>query len=77
LPFVDICRSIFFRGKKMKARMTPTLNPDFLTREQAAATLQVSERTIDRYIRDGRLEARKPSARVVRIPAASLERLMS
>jgi excisionase family DNA binding protein len=61
----------------MKAGITHSLCSDFLTREQAAATLQVSERTIDRYIRDGRLEARKPSARVVRIPAASLERLMA
>jgi excisionase family DNA binding protein len=51
---------------------------DWLTRKQAAQILQVSTRTIDRYIAEQRLDARKIGAHgPIRISAASLKTLLS
>jgi len=53
---------------------------EWLTRAQAAEKLQVTSRTIDTYIKDGRLKAAKfgkPGGRGnVRISAASLNALL-
>ncbi len=57
-------------------KTTPVINPDWLTKKQAAATLQIAVRTLDRYIRNGKIKATRLSKRAVRIPATSVERLL-
>jgi excisionase family DNA binding protein len=61
----------------MKHNTAGSLALDWLTREQATEILQVTTKTIDIWIKDGRLEARKPAPGTVRIPASAIERLMS
>lgn len=61
--------------------MTQTLVAhDHLTRAQAAAKLQVSEQTVDNYIKQGKLKAtklgKKGTRSPVRICASSVERLL-
>jgi excisionase family DNA binding protein len=51
--------------------------PRFLTREEAAAAGRCSREQIDRAIRDGQLEAIKPSPRRVLIPAPAVERWLA
>ena len=57
-------------------KTTPVINPDWLTKKQAADIFQVSPRTVDRYIKDGKLQATRLSRRAVRISATSVERLL-
>lgn len=51
--------------------------PDVLTVKQAAALLQVTERTIRNYIESGLLPALRMGPRLIRIRRADLERLFS
>lgn len=49
---------------------------EYLTRAQVAKALQVSERTVDRYITEGLLPAKKlPGGRLVRIARADVAAL--
>lgn len=47
-----------------------------LTKDQAAARLAVSRRTLERWIKVGRLATIKPSPGVVRIDAADVDRFI-
>lgn len=54
----------------------PSLNlPETLTRAQAAEALSVNLKTVDRWIKAGRLKAINLGPRMVRITMASLENL--
>ncbi|MFP7833093.1 helix-turn-helix domain-containing protein [Marisediminicola sp. LYQ134] len=60
--------------------LTDRIDPDeaYLTRAQAADELQVSVRTVDRYIADGILTITKlPGARLVRIPRSAIKALLT
>lgn len=48
---------------------------DLVTKREAAAMLRVSERTIDRYIATGRLDAVQLSPRATRVRTSSLREL--
>jgi DNA-binding transcriptional regulator LsrR (DeoR family) len=62
----------------MKAEISQTLYLDWLTRKQVGQILQLSTRTIDRYIAEQLLDARKIGDHgPIRISATSLESLMS
>ncbi len=50
---------------------------DYKTRKQAAAILHLSERTLDRYVVEGRIEVVKCGPRRVLIPEAEIRRLLS
>lgn len=57
--------------------VTESYTPGALvTKREAADALRVSVRTIDRYIADGTLVARRVSPRATRIVRASLEALL-
>lgn len=56
-------------------RTIPAANLDWLTRDEVAQYLKVHVRTVDRLMKQGRLEARKISHKVVRISASSVEAL--
>ncbi len=58
-------------------KQTPVINPEWLTKKQAAAQLQVCTKTIERLIQSGKIEARNPTGGMVRISAASIEKFMS
>ena len=47
-----------------------------LTKNEAAARLTVSRRTLERWIKDGRLPTIKPSPGVVRVDLADVDRLI-
>lgn len=47
-----------------------------LTKDEAAARFSISRRTLERWIRDGRLSTIKPSPGVVRIDADDVDRLI-
>jgi len=51
------------------------MEPEYLTPEQVAETLQITVATIRRYIRDGKLKASK-LGRVYRVSRAEVERFM-
>lgn len=51
--------------------------PPVLTREQAAAYLQVHTNTVDNMVKDGRLPKVAQMGKHVRIPLIALERLVS
>jgi excisionase family DNA binding protein len=54
-----------------------TLNRDWLTTEQASAYLQVSTRTLFRYLEEGKIRGKQlSSGGHWRISAASLERFL-
>jgi excisionase family DNA binding protein len=55
---------------------TPISNPDWLTKKQAAAILQVSLRTIDRYMESGTILSKKLGVRSVRISMNSIDKLL-
>lgn len=48
-----------------------------ITKAEAAESLRVSVRTVDRYIADGTLSAIRLSARATRITRASLDSLLN
>ena len=49
---------------------------EYLTRAQVAEILQVSERTLDRYIAEGRLPAKRlPGGRLIRIARSDVTAL--
>lgn len=50
---------------------------DWLTKEQTAEILQISERQVQRWIADGRLQASRPSHKVLRIRRQSVDRLLN
>lgn len=57
--------------------MTIPLALDWFTRKQAAEYLQVTEKTIDNYIRKGLLRSAQPvPGGAVRISASSIEKMM-
>ncbi|MGV9710728.1 helix-turn-helix transcriptional regulator [Gordonia sp. NPDC003424] len=49
----------------------------YLSLQDVAAELGVSDRTIRRYIADGKLSAFRPSTRTIRIDPAELDRFIS
>lgn len=49
---------------------------DLVTKREAAELLKVSERTIDRYIADGRLDAVQLSPRATRVRGASIRTIV-
>lgn len=49
----------------------------YLSRRQAADYLGCTERTIDRYIADQKIEAKRVGKRMIRIPLTSIEALLS
>lgn len=53
------------------------MTPDVLTMQEAADMLRVTERTVRRMIKDGRLEAAWLGARTVRIPKSSVLKLLT
>lgn len=55
--------------------MTEVFFPAELTKKQAAQRKQVSVKTIDRWISEGRIEALRYGPRLVRIPTESLDNL--
>ena len=55
--------------------MTEVSIPAELTKQQAADRKQVSVKTIDRWIAEGRIEALKYGPRLVRIRTESLDNL--
>lgn len=58
--------------------VTESYTPSVLvTKREAAETLQVSVRTIDRYIADGTLAAVRVSPRATRVVRKSLDELIS
>jgi excisionase family DNA binding protein len=50
--------------------------PEFLTKKEAAEILHVSKRQIERYIAEGKLEARRLSHKVVLIRPLDLQRFV-
>lgn len=52
-----------------------TTYPHDPTPEQAAVEVGVTRRTIDRWIRSGHLKAYRVGPKLIRIPAAELDRL--
>ena len=57
-------------------KTTKVVNPDWLTRQQAAQLLQITTRTLDRWIAQGLILARKPTSGTVRISAASIDKML-
>jgi len=53
------------------------LNSSFMTREEAAVLLKVTKKTVDNWISEGVLEGRKIGKRFIRIPYASMQRLLN
>jgi excisionase family DNA binding protein len=49
----------------------------YLSRKETADYLGVTTKTVDRYIADGRLAAVRLGPRMVRIPTASIEALLT
>jgi len=62
-------------------KLTRTVNPDWLTKQQAADLLQVSVRTINHYMTTGVIDVakhvRRPTSRTTRIAAAAIEKILS
>jgi excisionase family DNA binding protein len=52
-------------------------NDDYKTRKQAARILKLSERTIDRYVSEGRIEVVKCGPRRILIPDGELRKLLA
>jgi len=50
---------------------------DFKTRRQAAEILKLSERTLDRYASEGRIEVVKCGPRRVLIPTSEIQKLLT
>lgn len=48
-----------------------------LTKNEAADRLRISRRTLERWVRDGRLAVVKPSPGTVRVDPAEIDRLIS
>ena len=65
-----------FRATK-KSPVAAGLNPLCYMRVEMAAALRLSERTVDRMIRAGEIEARHIRSRMVRIPRAEAERVLN
>jgi hypothetical protein len=55
-----------------KRNPVPTLAPQFLTKRQAADTLQTSVFFVEELLRSGQLKASRFSYRVLRIPLAEI-----
>lgn len=50
---------------------------EYMTRDQVAEMLQVSTKTVDRYIKNGKLTAsRLPGGRLLRIPRTAVDALL-
>lgn len=56
--------------------MTERIHEEYLTKREFAALLRVSTRTIDRYLKDGVVDAAKTPGGAVRIPASEAARVM-
>ncbi len=59
----------------MSKRTTPARRPMF-TLTEACAYIGVSDRTLRRYIADGKLKVSRINARVIRIDPAELDRFL-
>ncbi len=52
-------------------------NEDYKTRKQAAEILKLSERTLDRYVIEGRIEVVKCGPRRILIPDGEIRKLLT
>ncbi len=59
------------------AAVAPGVNPLCYTRDEFAAVLRLSVRTVDRMRKAGKIEGRCPVGRLVRIPCAEAERVLN
>ena len=64
-----------FAGKAEQSTQIIDSLPHYITREQAAQMLEVSPRTIDRYIRDGKIHKNMLGKRV-RVLATDVQNLV-
>ena len=74
----EITPTALVEALKAYSGSTPENNNSiFITREEAAALLKVNKKTVDNWISEGVIEARKIGKRFVRIPYTSIQQLLN